>query len=34
MPDRFPESGIKNAPEYECLDEAWKTAQWHYFVPK
>ena len=27
MPDRFPESGTKNAPEYECLHEAWKTAQ-------
>ena len=25
--DRFPESDTKNAPEYECLHEAWKTAQ-------
>ena len=24
MPDRCPEFGTKNAPEYECLHEAWK----------
>ena len=24
--DRFLESGTKNALEYECLHEAWKTA--------
>ena len=24
MPDRFLESGTKNAPEYKCLYEAWK----------
>ena len=24
MLDRFLESGTKNAPEYECLHEAWK----------
>ena len=23
MPDHFPESGTKNAPEYECLHDAW-----------
>ena len=34
MLDRFPESGTKNAPEYECLHDALKTAQWQYFVPK
>ena len=27
MVDRLPESGTKNALEYECLHEAWKTAQ-------
>ena len=27
MPDRFPESGTKNAPEYECLHEAWRASQ-------
>ena len=34
IPDRFPESGTKNAPQCECLHEAWKTAQWHQVVPK
>ena len=27
MPDCFPESGTKNAPDYECLHEAWKASQ-------
>ena len=27
MSDRFPESGTKNAPEYERLHETWKAAQ-------
>ena len=26
LPDRFPESGTKNTPEYECLHKAWKSA--------
>ena len=26
MPDRFPESGTKNAPKYECLHKTWITA--------
>ena len=27
VPDHFPESDTNNAPEYECLHEAWKTDQ-------
>ena len=34
MPDRFPESGTKNAFECEYLHKAKKTVQWHYFVAK